>query len=894
MKNILFFFSLIMTSTLIHAQEVMIPDSIFKNMLLNCNTCATFLDGSKGVVDKNKNGKIEVSEVESVISLNLKPKIHIPGGFGYSDIIGNLQGIKAFKNIKDLDCSNNQLTTLDLTGLDSLKDLDCSNNQLTTLDLTGLDSLKSLGCGYNMITNIEMNEKNKFTEFWCGGNKLKFIEWEKLGKDIKSLNVSYNPLQNSDNIKFNIYPKLNHLRCAGLKLTKLDLTGLDSLEYLDCSRNDIPKLSLENNSKLNYLYFSENKLTSIQPINLQYLKQIDCSNNQLTELILNKWPNLEYIWCDHNQLKSLDLTTLKHLQGIYCSYNQLNKLDNLYFKGGYGGFLECNNNKITDLKIKGRLQGFDCSNNLLETLDFSECEINLLIPFGTGVSELNIGNNPLKYINFKNAFEDDFLIDNINIPQSLKYICCDENEIEYVKNIFQKASSGNIEFNSYCSFTPGGKFYVIKGQAKYGIENSNCQGADASAFPNLKFNITGNINSGTLITNNQGTFEIPVNQGSHTFTPILEFPDLFNITPISFKATFPNTSDTIIQNFCITPKVSISNVIIEIVPVTVARPGFEASYKIIITNKGTKTENGSVNFNFDNSIMKLISSSLTPESVNGGIINWKFENLKPFGSIEIIVVLKVNSPMDIPAINAGDIFNLTASILNNKKTINITVVGSYDPNDKTCLQGNQLRTDLIGKYVDYLIRFENTGNYFAENVVIKDIIDTSRFQVNSLEVVNSSHKMVTRINKNVVEFIFENIKLPFPPDDKRHGYVLFKIKTKDNLKLGDSLKNEASIYFDYNFPIKTNRFESVVRNPSSTNYESIIEASIYPNPVKDILTIKSDNIIKTAEIYNVQGQLMEAIINPSQNIRLSHLINGTYVIKLHSKDGVYTSRFIKM
>ena len=46
-----------------------------------------------------------------------------------------------------------------------------------------------------------------------------------------------------------------------------------------------------------------------------------------------------------------------------------------------------------------------------------------------------------------------------------------------------------------------------------------------------------------------------------------------------------------------------------------------------------------------------------------------------------------------------NIFNLTQ-----------TVVNSYDPNDKTCLQGKTVSSEVIGEYVHYLIRFENTGS----------------------------------------------------------------------------------------------------------------------------------------------------------------------------------------
>ncbi len=58
-------------------------------------------------------------------------------------------------------------------------------------------------------------------------------------------------------------------------------------------------------------------------------------------------------------------------------------------------------------------------------------------------------------------------------------------------------------------------------------------------------------------------------------------------------------------------------------------------------------------------------------------------------------------------------------------------------------------------------------------------------------------------HNNKVEFIFENINLPFD-DANNDGFVAFKIKTKSSLVLGDTFSNSANIYFDYNFPIVTN------------------------------------------------------------------------------------------
>jgi uncharacterized repeat protein (TIGR01451 family) len=64
--------------------------------------------------------------------------------------------------------------------------------------------------------------------------------------------------------------------------------------------------------------------------------------------------------------------------------------------------------------------------------------------------------------------------------------------------------------------------------------------------------------------------------------------------------------------------------------------------------------------------------------------------------------------------------------------LNQTVVGSFDPNDKTCLEGEIVSPELIGKNVHYLIRFENTGTANAENIVVTDYIDTTVFDINTL------------------------------------------------------------------------------------------------------------------------------------------------------------------
>ncbi|MDN3675881.1 hypothetical protein QWY90_00805 [Flavobacterium paronense] len=53
----------------------------------------------------------------------------------------------------------------------------------------------------------------------------------------------------------------------------------------------------------------------------------------------------------------------------------------------------------------------------------------------------------------------------------------------------------------------------------------------------------------------------------------------------------------------------------------------------------------------------------------------------------------------------------------NSNYLRQIVVGSLDPNDKTCVEGNEVAPEFIDEYVHYVIRFENTGTANAENIV---------------------------------------------------------------------------------------------------------------------------------------------------------------------------------
>ena len=82
--------------------------------------------------------------------------------------------------------------------------------------------------------------------------------------------------------------------------------------------------------------------------------------------------------------------------------------------------------------------------------------------------------------------------------------------------------------------------------------------------------------------------------------------------------------------------------------------------------------------------------------------------------------------------------------------------------------------------------------------------------------------------------------------------------------LTDYVEKKANIYFDYNFPIETNKAETLFEALSVVNPVLDTIISIYPNPVKDIvnITIKDNSIIKTIETALKRFETIENFLAP--------------------------------
>ncbi|MBS3741986.1 MAG: T9SS type A sorting domain-containing protein [Candidatus Cloacimonetes bacterium] len=113
-------------------------------------------------------------------------------------------------------------------------------------------------------------------------------------------------------------------------------------------------------------------------------------------------------------------------------------------------------------------------------------------------------------------------------------------------------------------------------------------------------------------------------------------------------------------------------------------------------------------------------------------------------------------------------------------------------------------------------------------------------------------------------------------------------------------EQEVSTNKDYTFTVQddislTANFNMVSAIHSISKLQDI---EVYPNPAKSHVIVKIKGLRKKAEIelLNIEGKaLYEGIIPPGMEkyqINLDHYLDGVYLIRLNTKDHVYTKKFI--
>jgi hypothetical protein len=322
------------------------------------------------------------------------------------------------------------------------------------------------------------------------------------------------------------------------------------------------------------------------------------------------------------------------------------------------------------------------------------------------------------------------------------------------------------------------------------------------------------------------------------------------------------------------------------------RPGFDNKITLTVQNIGNEiVQNAQVIAVLPNTLSIDFITPFGLATVSNDTIFWTITAIEPFASksIQIEVTLSVNQPL-------GDILSLYSQVeaandvdeTNNEIWLREIVVGSYDPNDKAAVSGITPQEVLDRKPIDYVVRFENTGTFYAEKVVIKDVLDKN-LNPATFQFISSSHPCQWRITaEGKLEFTFNDIYLQV----NETGFVKFSIEADRNLQLNDMVSNTAEIYFDFNAPIITNTVETTVKiNVATyTPHQSYINIELSPNPAKDMFyaTVASD-MVKNGHVWEIVNAAGKVLLREKQrsettSISSASLPNGIYEVVLRNRN----------
>jgi hypothetical protein len=351
----------------LQAQNVIIPDAIFKATLVN-----------NASINTNMDTEIQLTEAAAYSGTMYL------GGLGIAD----LTGIETFSAITILYCQNNLLTSLDLTGVQALKHLSCQDNLLLSLNINSSAALIQLQCQNNLLTSLDLTGAQALIYLYCQHNQL------------TSLNLTG-------------AIALSNLYCQNNQLTNLDLSGASTLGNLYCQNNQLTSIDLTGLTDISTLNCEGNLLTTLTLAGASSLTALDCGYNQLTNIDISTNINLTYLWCNNNLLTNIDVTHNVSLYKLFCYNNQLTYLDLSTVPLSY---LFCFNNQLTSLNIKNHSYfGFlNAENNInLTCIEVDDPITSTLywsysIPLSTyftencgstGINNLSLHNTPLAYPN---------------------------------------------------------------------------------------------------------------------------------------------------------------------------------------------------------------------------------------------------------------------------------------------------------------------------------------------------------------------------------------------------------------------------------------------------------------------------------------------------------------
>ncbi len=311
------------------------------------------------------------------------------------------------------------------------------------------------------------------------------------------------------------------------------------------------------------------------------------------------------------------------------------------------------------------------------------------------------------------------------------------------------------------------------------------------------------------------------------------------------------------------------------------------------------------------SLLSVTSIQPAPTSIIGNTLSWTLPDglqAMSYWSFQIGATLPPDPLLigtQLGAVVTVVHDSAEVDLSNNSSTVIRTITGSYDPNDKLVRTSSGLSdTEYYpaeDSWIDYTIRFQNTGNDTAFTVVLTDTLP-DLFSVASFTVLGASHPYTYQLSaQGVLRVTFSNILLPDSGTNMAasQGLFAFRIAPDQVPVVGTTITNVADIFFDLNPPIRTPDATVVVTAPTAVAALAPAQPiSVFPNPARDRIEVllPADLEVTGWSIAAADGRLLRhqglALTRGRLSVPLHGLAPGLHVLQLYSVEGrVRTVRF---
>ena len=400
-----------------------------------------------------------------------------------------------------------------------------------------------------------------------------------------------------------------------------------------------------------------------------------------------------------------------------------------------------------------------------------------------------------------------------------------------------------------------------------------------------------------------GSWDIGVLPGEYMISAGVSYPYIQSVSPASHSASMSEVGDTDLNNdFAVTliPDIQDLRVSLYADP---ARPGFDNRLFLTCQNYGTIPVDAELTLSYDGD-QTWLGSSTAPTSSTGTMATWSLPAMaigtSTTISVDLNTAVSIALGTDIAHTLSADPIATDVTPMDNTTQFTDSVVGSFDPNDKLLLPAmlSPAQVQAEDKPIEYTIRFQNTGTFLAERVVIVDTLSED-LQWASMQFIASSHACEWYITDGVLHVIHNDIMLPDSTSDEAnsHGFVKFSMLPASDLQDGAEIVNIAHIVFDLNAPIITSPAIFRVDVLAGLEESSMSTLSVFPNPVKDLLHVGAPMTTRGVVTYAVDDVLgkrqLQGTLDHAAQIAVGELANGVYNLTIHGGGQREVVQFVK-